>query len=67
MRFPKTLMEAVAYCADPQVSHEFMADLRWPGGVCCPHCGHGEQYWIATRGAWRCKSKVCRKQFSSSA
>lgn len=64
MEFPKTLMQAVTYFSDPQVSHEFMVDMRWPGGVRCPHCGHGEQYWIGTRRVWRCKSKACGKQFS---
>ena len=36
---PETLADAVRYFADPNVCREFVANLRWPNGVECPHCG----------------------------
>ncbi|AWW74566.1 IS1595 family transposase [Erythrobacter sp. KY5] len=31
----------------------------------CPWCGHKEVYSIPTRRKWRCKSKVCGRDFSA--
>jgi len=36
---PKTLIEAIKYFADPEVTHQTMVNLRWPDGVHCPTCG----------------------------
>jgi len=61
---PETLVEAVRYFADPQVSHEFMVQLRWPNGVCCPRCGSTEFTAIPKRRTWECKAKHEKRQFS---
>jgi transposase-like protein len=60
--FPKTLIEAVRYFSNPDVGLAFMASLRWPDGVMCPHCDHPEVMFLKTRRIWKCKS--CRKQFT---
>ena len=36
---PKSLLQATRYFADPDVCVEFVAAMRWPNGVVCPHCG----------------------------
>jgi transposase-like protein len=59
---PKTLLEAVRYFSDPDNCLNFMAELRWPDGVVCQHCGHTEVMFLRTRRIWKCKS--CRKQFT---
>jgi transposase-like protein len=59
---PKTLLEAVRYFSNPDVGLGFMASLRWPNGVTCPHCDHTEVMFLKTRRIWKCKS--CRKQFT---
>jgi transposase-like protein len=59
---PKTLLEAVRYFSDPDTCLKFMAELRWPDGVVCQHCGHTEVMFLKTRRIWKCKS--CRKQFT---
>lgn len=61
---PQTLMEAVRYFADPEVSFNFMVGLRWPKGVCCPRCQSADVRPIATRKIWECKHCTEKKQFS---
>lgn len=60
--FPKTLIEAVRYFSNPDVGLAFMASLRWPDGVICPHCDHAGVMFLKNRRVWKCRA--CRKQFS---
>lgn len=64
METPTTLLEAVRHFSDPDVCRDFLAQLRWPEGVACPHCGSTEVGFLTTRKIWKCRSKECRKQFS---
>ncbi len=59
---PATLVEAIRHFADPDVSLEFLASLRWPDGVTCPHCNADKPSFLRTRRIWKCRE--CRKQFS---
>jgi len=59
---PDTLLGAIAYFADVDVATQFVASLRWPNGVSCPHCDEKNVAYIASRRIWQCKG--CRKQFS---
>jgi len=59
---PKTLLEAIRYFSDPDNALNFMAELRWPDGVVCPHCSGSKVTFLKTRRIWKCRS--CRKQFS---
>lgn len=61
---PATLQDAIVYFADPDVAHDFMAALRWPNGVICPHCAAIEPYYTKSRRVWQCRAKDCRKQFT---
>lgn len=60
--FPKTLLEAVRYFSDPDVTLQFVAEMRWPDGRICPNCGGKDHSFLATRRIWKCKS--CKRQFS---
>lgn len=62
--FPETLIEAVRYFGDEDKAIAFMADLRWPSGVCCPRCGSVAVKFISTRNIWQCKDCETKKQFS---
>lgn len=62
---PQTLVEAIRYFADPDVTLATMVDLRWPTGVHCPTCGRTDVRFIATRRMWECKEKHPRRQFSA--
>ena len=65
-RFPKTLQEAIAQFADPDVAHRFVVALRWPDGVVkCPHCGSEHVNFVATRRIWKCNACPGRRQFSA--
>jgi len=60
--FPKTLQEAIQYFTDEDHCVAFVAMLRWPNGVVCPHCDTADLMYLAAYRRWKCKD--CRKQFS---
>jgi transposase-like protein len=57
-------MEAIRYFADSDNAISYLASLRWPDGVVCPHCESTKVGYLATRRIWKCKNPECRKQFS---
>lgn len=59
---PTSLVGAVKYFADKDIALTFLAGLRWPSGVVCPHCEAEDPMFLKTRRIWKCKA--CRKQFS---
>lgn len=61
---PNTLVEAIRYFAIPNVAHNFVVQLRWPNGVCCPRCGGKNHSFISTRKTWECKDCEKKRQFS---
>jgi len=61
---PQTLVETIRYFADPKVCLNFIATLRWPNGVECPHCKSKDVRFIPTRNVWECKRKHPKRQFS---
>jgi transposase-like protein len=62
---PETLVEAIRYFADPDVSLNFMVSLRWPDGkVKCPTCGSETVTFMASRRLWQCKVRHPKRQFS---
>src|ERR1700737_1652203 len=62
--WPTTLIEAVHYFSDPDRSLEFLAAMRWPGGVVCPYCGSKEASFLKTRRLWKCKNNHAKRTFS---
>src|ERR1700688_1938602 len=61
---PETLLEAINFFSDPDMSLAFMVRLRWPdGNVTCPRCKGAETSFLSTRRLWKCKG--CKKQFSA--
>src|SRR6267143_372473 len=59
---PKTLLEAVRFFTDLDICTQFMAAVRWPEGVTCPHCTATRNSFNKARRYWQCKD--CRKQFT---
>src|SRR5271170_8040551 len=62
--FPKSLLQATRYFADPDVCVDFVAAMRWPEGIVCPHCAGRKVSYLSTRRIWKCMAKECHKQFS---
>ncbi len=62
--FPKSLLQAIRYFADPDVCVDFVASMRWPNGAICAHCGGTKVSYLSTRRIWKCMAKDCHKQFS---
>lgn len=63
--FPKTLLEAIKYFSDLDTCNTFIAQMRWPDGVTCPHCQSKAVSYLTTRRKWKCMAKECHKQFSA--
>jgi transposase-like protein len=61
---PKTLQEAIKFFSGTETCTTFMAQLRWPDGVTCPHCQGKAVSYLSTRHKWKCMNKECHKQFS---
>jgi transposase-like protein len=57
-----SLQDAIRYFSDPDAALEFVASLRWPTGVTCPHCEAADPMFLKTRRIWKCRK--CRKRFS---
>jgi transposase-like protein len=45
--------------------HEYMAKIRFPGGLACPRCNSRSVTLNARRSLWQCRT--CRRQFSVTA
>jgi transposase-like protein len=61
---PKNLVGAIRYFSDPDVCVDFVAAMRWPNGVVCPHCGSERNSYLKSRRIWKCLNVDCYKQFS---
>jgi transposase-like protein len=61
---PQTLIDAIRYFADPDVSLAFVVELRWPEGVTCPTCGSKDVRFLEKRRVWECRNRHDRRQFS---
>lgn len=62
---PQTLMDAIRYFADPNVTLDLMVGIRWPDGVTCPTCASKEVSFLKTRRVWKCKNRHPKQQFSA--
>jgi transposase-like protein len=62
--FPKSLLQAARYFADPDTCVEFVAGMRWTDGPICPHCNGDKVSYLKTRRIFKCMAKECHKQFS---
>lgn len=62
---PVLLEDATLQFQDQLYALRVFAWLRWPDGVKCIHCGSSDPGFLSTRNIWKCRSAVCRKQFSA--
>src|SRR5712671_4512546 len=63
--YPKTLVEAIRYFSNADVTHEFFVKIRWPhGDICCPNCGDVNVKYLAKYRRWECKNKHPKRQFT---
>jgi transposase-like protein len=60
----KACYEASRYFSDVDVCIDFVASMRWPYGVSCPHCRAMRVSYLSSRRIWKCMNKECHKQFS---
>lgn len=61
-KLPETLIEAIKFFANADITHDFVVALRWPMGVRCIYCDSDKVGFIESRKRFQCKN--CRKQFS---
>ena len=62
--YPKTIMELERRFSTQEACLQYLYDLRWPDGFCCPRCGH-HVAWYMSRELYLCSG--CRCQVSVTA
>jgi transposase-like protein len=58
----KSLLQVLDFFKDEPTCKAYLAQSRWGGTPCCPHCGNVGAY-TTTRG-YKCKAKECGKKFT---
>ena len=61
---PQTLQQAIQFYSDRDRCEQTLAEVRWPNGVSCPHCGSDTVTYLANQRRWKCRTKHPRRQFS---
>jgi len=51
--YPRTALEFERRFATEEACRQYLFEVRWPEGFCCPRCGH-RQAWTVGRGQFRC-------------
>lgn len=46
--------------SNEQKCMNYLAEIRWPGGFQCPHCGHDHGWYTASQGRYECAN--CYRQ-----
>lgn len=59
--YPRTAVELEDRFATEAACREYLCQLRWPKGFCCPVCRAAEGSAVR-RGLWRCRG--CRRDVS---
>lgn len=61
-----SLVELMQMFPDEARAERWFADVRWPNGPACPHCGTGNVQSGAAHPTmpYRCRERECRKRFS---
>jgi len=62
--YPRTILEFEQRFATEDACREYLFQLRWPDGFCCPRCGNKE-VWMMKRGQYWCRQ--CNYQASVTA
>jgi len=64
MTYPKTLVDAIRYFANPDNCRDYLVARRWPKGVTCPTCGSKAVYFDSSRNGWECKTRHPNRKFT---
>ena len=59
--YPRDLLELERRFSTEAACREYLFQLRWPKGFCCPRCG-GRKAWPASDLLWECAA--CHRQVS---
>jgi transposase-like protein len=59
--YPRDLLELEHRFSTEAACREYLVQLRWPGGFCCPRCG-GRKAWPVSDLLWECAA--CHRQVS---
>ncbi len=51
--YPETIIEFEKRFATEEACKQYLYQLRWPDGFCCPRCGN-QRAWITKRGLYHC-------------
>jgi len=63
--FPKTVLQATRYFAEPDRALKYAIALRWPDGeVKCPRCGAAAVWFLKATRTWKCSGDHDKQKFS---
>ncbi len=62
--YPRTILEFEQRFATEDACREYLVQLRWPDGFCCPRC-ENKEVWMMKRGQYWCRQ--CNYQASVTA
>jgi transposase-like protein len=51
--YPRTILEFERRFATEEACREYLFQIRWPKGFCCPRCDH-DVGWCTRKGLYRC-------------
>src|SRR3989344_7182452 len=59
----KNLIEMTQVFSDEKKCIRHFRAIRWPNGVCCPHCGSTKVYILGDE-THKCSEELCAQKFS---
>jgi hypothetical protein len=62
IRYPKTIVEFQMMFSCEEACRQYLYEMRWPDGFCCPMCKKSDEPWCMANNYFRCKH--CRSRIS---
>ncbi len=54
-REPISFMEFQKCFSSEEAGYQYLFDMRWSEGFCCPRCGRKEYYFLSKHRLYQCK------------
>jgi transposase-like protein len=64
-KYPKDFQEFLLQFKDEESCRQYLFEMRWPDGFCCPKCNLSVNYWITSQNLIHCSN--CGHQTSLTA
>lgn len=58
-------MEFQKRFTNEEICYQYLFNMRWPEGFCCPRCGQKDYYFVSKRRLYQCKSCNCQASLTA--